>query len=608
MATKGTIKVRVTDYDELSFIWERTSVSVENNTSTISWRMVLASAAYGAISSSVEKAWSVNVNGKAYSGKNSVAIGNNTTKVLAQGTTAIAHNYDGTKTFAIKFSQQFAITFAGASIGTISKETTATLDTIKRRAEIISAADFTDEGNPSFTYTPIQGVKQLSFYLSVGNASVVVNKEIPATGSSYTFVLTDDDRQYMRETNYRTNTMTATYKLVTVFNDGTQLSTTKTATARIVNANPTITLATVEDNHTATLNATGDANVLIRSQSHAIVYAEAEGSKGAGIQSIVWKNGSKTINAVAGTFPNVESGTFVVEVTDTRGNKTTQTITKQLIAYIPPSIGIDDLEITAAGTITFSVSGDYFNGTFGANNNNLYVGYMIKEKGASYYAFNTRAAPNISGNAFSAAVVQEGLDYQKEYTLTVWVGDRIFDPSAAGVTLPEATRDFVLRPVFDWGKEDFQFNVPVNFGAGAFLGGKAIAAGTWTPTLSTAEAVTSYEARQGWWQRVGNVVTIGWQIKAACKTGYQATALTITGAPFTPSISAFGGGVAHNIYITGGFCFEGWAIDTGKTITARLQPCNNTSAGNLQIASTAYYPTGGGTVTLAGTICFTTNE
>ena len=605
MATKGTIKVRVTDYDELSFIWERTSVSVANNTSTISWRMVLTSTAYGAITSSVEKAWSVNVDGKTYSGKNSVAIGNNATKVLAQGTTTIAHNYDGTKNFAIKFSQQFAITFAGASVGTISKEATATLDTIKRRADIISAADFTDEGNPSFTYTPIQGVKKLSFYLSVGNASVVVNKEIPATGSSYTFVLTDDDRQYMRETNYLTNTMTATYELVTVFDDGTQLSSTKTATARIVNANPTITLATVEDNRIATLNATGDANVLIRSQSHAIVYAEAEGNKGAGIQSIIWKNGSKTINAVAGTFPNVESGTFVVEVTDTRGNKATQTITKDLIAHIPVSIGIDDLEITAAGTVTFSVSGDYFNGSFGAKDNTLSVWYGIKKKGSTSYVFFPNITPVISGNTFSAVVTQEGLDYQQEYTLQVWARDAIY---TAGMVDPEATRDFVLRPVFDWGKDDFQFNVPVNLGAGAFLGGSSIEAGTWTPTLNNANAVTSYEVRQGWYQKLGKVVTIGWQIKAAIKSGFEGSALSIAGAPFTPSIAAFGGGVAHNIYITGGFCFEGWAINTSKDISARMQPCNNTSAGNLQIASTAYYPTGGGTVTLAGTICFITND
>ena len=149
-------------------------------------------------------------------------------------------------------------------------------------------------------------------------------------------------------------------------------------------------------------------------------------------------------------------------------------------------------------------------------------------------------------------------------------------------------------------------NIKVNGTALNTDGGSSnTAAGSWTPTLSTSAAVYYYDVQQGWYSKVGNVITIGWQIKAAINTGYSSTTVKITGCPYTPAYAAFGGGVAHNVNITGGFCFEGWTIGTDGGITARIQPCNNTAAGNLQISSAVYYPTSAVSITLAGTICFT---
>ena len=137
---------------------------------------------------------------------------------------------------------------------------------------------------------------------------------------------------------------------------------------------------------------------------------------------------------------------------------------------------------------------------------------------------------------------------------------------------------------------------------------KVCKADRWTPTLSVSNAVSSYSVQEGWYQKIGQCVTIGFQIKATIRSGYDSSSLAITGVPFTPVFAAFGGGVAHNINISGGFNFEAWSLGTDGSISARLQPCNNTSAGNLNIASTSYYPSGGGTVTLAGTICYWANS
>ncbi|WP_226164213.1 DUF859 family phage minor structural protein, partial [Hymenobacter terricola] len=59
---------------------------------------------------------------------------NNSTKTLASGTTTIAHNADGSKTFNYSFSQQFDITFNGW-IGTISGSGSGTLNTIARASQ-----------------------------------------------------------------------------------------------------------------------------------------------------------------------------------------------------------------------------------------------------------------------------------------------------------------------------------------------------------------------------------------------------------------------------------------------------------------------------------------
>ena len=148
MATSGSTTVHATYTssgsavcDDLVFSWSRTSYSIENNTSTISWTLELVSYTYGTIYSSVYKPWSVTINGTNYSGTANVGIGENTSKTLASGTTTIKHNDDGTKTFMYSFSQAFDIAF-NVWVGTVSGGGSGTLDTIPR-ASSLSVSDGT---------------------------------------------------------------------------------------------------------------------------------------------------------------------------------------------------------------------------------------------------------------------------------------------------------------------------------------------------------------------------------------------------------------------------------------------------------------------------------
>ena len=148
MASSGSKTVAVTSWDSLVFNWSVSGQSIANNTSTVTWTLKLVSTSNGQIESTASKSWWVNVNGSYYEGTNSVGISANSTKILANGSTVIKHNDDGTKSFDYSFSQYFGITFSGSSIGSIGGSGSGTLDTIPR------ASSFTvSEGTLGVTQT-----------------------------------------------------------------------------------------------------------------------------------------------------------------------------------------------------------------------------------------------------------------------------------------------------------------------------------------------------------------------------------------------------------------------------------------------------------------------
>ena len=135
MATSGSVSVPVTSWNTLRFTWTLESQNVANNASVVSWKLEHIAGSDGYISSTAAKDWSVTVNGTKYSGTNTVGISNNSTKTLASGRTTIIHGADGSKTFAFSFSQEFAITFQGSSIGTKSGSGSGTLTVIPRASQ-----------------------------------------------------------------------------------------------------------------------------------------------------------------------------------------------------------------------------------------------------------------------------------------------------------------------------------------------------------------------------------------------------------------------------------------------------------------------------------------
>jgi hypothetical protein len=319
--------------------------------------------------------------------------------------------------------------------------------------------------------------------------------------------------------------------------------------------------------------------------------------------------------------------------------------------------------------MTVLCSGNYFNGSFGAVNNTLTVQYRYKEYGGAFSDWTDMTVTK-NGNYYSATASLTGLDYQQSYVFEAQAIDKLMTVPSTGSPIQSrpvfhwGENDFVFEvPVtFKAGYDgesvevgiktiDGDLNVTGNmrlkgdgnygntllFGDGTYCyiteakddemtikADKLILDasegvyvddypipildhGVWTPALNSS-AVSSYTTQYGWYMKMNQTVTVGFFIKANCKSGYNSTVVSISGLPYTPMFSAAGGGMCSGAYISAGFDFQCFVAETSGSITTRVQPCNNTSAANIGTsASGIFYRSGGGEITLSGTITYRSN-
>lgn len=656
----------------LELTWERVSFDVANQTTTIKWTLTSKGNYTGYVTSAP---FIITIDGvEAYRSETRIKL--YTEKEVATGTHVIKHNADGTKTFSITVKAAIYWSYIN-----VSGSGTFTLDTVGM-AKITQAPNFTDEENPTIEYfNPVgSAISSLKAAISLTGADVdIAYRDIDISGGSYTYILTEEERNVLRAATVGSNSRKVFYYLRGVIDGNIYFSYTAT-TFTVINAQPYIEVG-VTDTNAATVALTGDSSTLIRYHSTASASVSAYAYKQATIETTRIENNGEFVTAYSAFYPNVESNVFAFSATDSRNNTVTETIVSPMIDYITPTANLDNTQLMdATGYYNLRCSGNYYNDTFGytdaAQANTLTVSFRYKESGGSYNEWEVMGH-SLEGNTYSAQAFINGLNYRKAYVFQCKVEDKLNTILSAEITVRSL-------PVFHWSETDFVFEVPVTFNAGTegvtgggdtggsstsnnidgdmsitgnlrlkgsgnygntlyfgdgsycyitettdddltikatdinlngnvYVNGSAIGggsgtaatAGTWQPTLSVPAAVSSYSVREGWYQRIGDVVTIGWNVKATIKSGYEGIIINITGVPVNPSVAAFGGGVAHNVTITGGFCFEGWTIDTSGSIAGRGQPCNGTTTGNLQITSGVYYPTGSNNVmTLAGTICY----
>lgn len=272
---------------------------------------------------------------------------------LASGTSTFDNNSDGTLTLTAYVKQLF---YYGNGVPSRwdnpsfyqANSVDMVCSQIPRQANLTSAPDFNDEGNPTINYTNSAGnsVNSLDACISLtGSTDDVPYRAISKTGSSYTFNLTEAERNTLRNATTTSNSRTVKFYVRTVIGDTTFYSILE-KTLTIVNGNPTFTNSQIsyQDTNSSIVAITGNNQHIVRNNSNLQVsFTGATPKKGASISryevtfngSTQNKTGASTINYGA---VNISSNTAVsIKVVDSRGNSTTISKTITIFDWVLPS-------------------------------------------------------------------------------------------------------------------------------------------------------------------------------------------------------------------------------------------------------------------------------
>ena len=238
-----------------------------------------------------------------------------------------------------------------------------------------------------------------------------------------------------------------------------------TATTASSKCQPVVSIS-AKDIRAATVGLTGNSRKIVKGVStlEATVIAEVRNS--ATFVNTTVTCGSKsqvgTSSNFVATFEKAESETVSSATKDSRDYVTWGEDKLTLINYIAPTVNQTVArENPTSDVVNVSISGMWFNGSFGVKTNSLAAKVRSKPKDQeSYTATYTAMVVTADGNNYTASATLSGLVYTDAYDIEIVVTDAV----CSGSIEPVITKYDVVRkgiPVFDWGENDFRFNVPV---------------------------------------------------------------------------------------------------------------------------------------------------
>lgn len=264
------------------------------------------------------------------------------------GTTVhrVSHDADGTKTAQLTDTFNINATIDGKKVGSITASGSISLDRIARNATIVTANDFTDETNPTLTYSnPSSFSCDVSIEFAGG--SITRAGAISGASGSYTMQLTDSERTALRNASRNSPTLKVTYVLKTTI-DGTAYYSRAERKMNVVDAAPELGSISYEDTNAATVAVTGDKSRIVQNHSAlTVTIPTATAKKGATIASytITFGGVTKTVTAAgAVTLGAVDvsySQALTVTATDSRGFTASRSVQVTVDDYSAPTAVID---------------------------------------------------------------------------------------------------------------------------------------------------------------------------------------------------------------------------------------------------------------------------
>nr|DAH96695.1 MAG TPA: baseplate wedge protein [Caudoviricetes sp.] len=264
------------------------------------------------------------------------------------GTTVhrVSHDADGTKTAQITDTFNINATIDGKKVGSITASGSITLDRIARNATIVTANDFTDETNPTLTYSnPSSFSCDVSIEFAGGN--ITRSCAISGASGSYTMQLTDSERTILRNASRNSPTLKVNYAIKTTI-DGAAYYSRAERKMNVVDAAPELGAVSYEDTNAATVAVTGDKSRIVQNHSVlTVTIPTATAKKGATIASyaIAFGGVTKTVTAAGavslGAVDVSYSQVLTVTTKDSRGFTASQSVQVIVDDYSAPTAVID---------------------------------------------------------------------------------------------------------------------------------------------------------------------------------------------------------------------------------------------------------------------------
>lgn len=354
--------------------------------------------------------------------------------------TRVYHRDDGSQWIGISFSHTTNTSLGNA----ICSSDTYICDTIPRQANITGANNFNDEQNPYLTFNNNGGF-QLNAKLEFSGLQIVRNN-IPNTGN-YTFQLTENERNILRNAANKSNSLTIRYVIATVVDGAEKWWSLYDKTMSIINANPIFNNFEFKDINEITLALTGDNQKIIKNYSNieAIISTanKAVAQKMATMSKYRLQIGTKQVDInysddsdVPLTLNKVDNNVVRVYAIDSRNNSTAKDLSPlDFIEYTDIKIlsaSVNRSNNGVGSIVTLNLEGEFWNDNFGIISNtikSLKVQYKLTT--SNDWISGDTITPDINGNKFSKEITikgdlgAEGFDVNNSYDIRIIVEDEL---------------------------------------------------------------------------------------------------------------------------------------------------------------------------------------
>ena len=421
-----------------------TGINASANTSSVHFDLVLSPIQTGWDWAINGISYNISIDGQNFSG-NIPSYDGTSTVTLRSGDITIGHNENGNKSIGFSFSINDSANRTYTP-GSCSASGSMALTHINRYPILISGVNFTDETNPTLQFTN-SGLYPVRVKLEAGGNPQLIIRDIDQNATSYTFNLTETERNTLRTIATNTNSLQVR-ETVCAMSGNTELNASyKDYTMTIVNGNPVFEDFDYEDTNTAITNVTGDDQVLVKGLS-TLQATISTTNKMIAVKEATEKNYVATIDTInqsenyddendvvfnLGTVNTAGTQRLNIRAYDSRNNSTLVYKDITVYDYEKPVVNftaerLNNFEAQTNLTVNGSFSSLIINNV--EKNTIQSVQYRYREIGSNTWSSWNNLAFTINNNNFTCTNTAVSLDNTKEFEIEVKVTDNLDNNSS----------------------------------------------------------------------------------------------------------------------------------------------------------------------------------